>query len=154
MDFVGGLPDTSVVIAQLLRNQTDIGNAIKSYYGDAAGGALTTLLQSHINDAVAVLKTSKAGNAQATKTAEAAFYANGVQIAMFLHAASPRYWSLGAMETMMRTHLNQVIGLAVDQLTGHYSAAVSLYGAYIDHLLNMADMLSSGIELQFPADFT
>ena len=73
---------------------------------------------------------------------------------MFLHAANPRYWSLGAMETMMRTHLNQVIGLAVDQLTGHYAAAVSLYGAYIGHLLNMADMLSSGIELQFPADFT
>ena len=65
---------------RLLGNQTDIGNAIKPYYGDAAGGALTTLLQSHINDAVAVLKAAKSGNAQATKTAEAAFYANGVQI--------------------------------------------------------------------------
>jgi hypothetical protein len=154
VDFVGGLPDTPIVIAQLLGNQVDIGNAVKPYYGDAAGTALTKLLQSHINDAVAVLKAAKSGDTKATTTAETAFYANGVQVAQFLHSANPTYWSLGVMETMMRVHLNQVIGLATDQLTGHYSVGVALYGAYIAHLLDMADMLSSGIEQQFPTRFS
>lgn len=154
VDFVGGLPDTPLVIARLLRNQVDIGNAVKPYYGAKAGDELTALLRAHINDAVATLEAAKSGSASATARAKAAFYANGNQIAHFLHAANPRYWPLRAMQTMMRIHLNQVVGLAVDQLEGHYAAAITLYDAYIHHILvGMADMLSSGIIRQFPARF-
>ena len=31
-----GLPDTDATTQRLLANQTDIGNAVKAYYGDAA----------------------------------------------------------------------------------------------------------------------
>jgi hypothetical protein len=37
VDFVGGLPDTNLVVARLLRNQVDIGNAVKPDYGAAEG---------------------------------------------------------------------------------------------------------------------
>jgi hypothetical protein len=57
------------------------------------------------------------------------------------------------MQTMMRIHLNQVVVLAVEQREGNYAAAISLYSRYIDHILNMADMLSTGIIQQFPARF-
>ena len=153
VDFVGGLPDTKLVIGQLLQNQTDIGNAVKPYYGAKGGAQLTTLLKAHINDAVAVLQAAKSGDASAVAKAKAAFYANGNQVASFLHTANPDHWTLGAMKTMMRVHLNQVIALAVDQLEGQYPAAIRLYGVYIDHILDMADMLSSGIVQQFPARF-
>lgn len=153
VDFVGGLPDTPLVIARLLHNQTDIGNAVKPYYGRKAGNQLTVLLKAHINAAVAVLKAAKSGDSHAIATAKAAFYANGNQVAAFLHAANPHHWSLGAMKTMMRIHLNQVIALAVDQLEGHYAAAVREYDVYIGHIIDMADMLSSGIIEQFPARF-
>ena len=153
VDFVGGLPDTPLVIARLLQNQTDIGNAVKPYYGAKAGNELTALLKGHINAAVALLKAAKSGDASATAKAKAAFYANGNQVARFLHATNPRHWSRGAMQTMMRIHLNQVVSLAVDQLEGHYAAAISLYNVYIGHILDMADMLSTGIMQQFPAQF-
>jgi len=153
VDFVGGLPDTNAVVGRLLENQTEIGNAVKPYYGAKAGDELTTLLKAHINDAVAVLKAAKSGSAAATAQAKSAFYANGDQVASFLHAANPSHWSLGAMKTMMRIHLNQVIALAVDQLKGSYSAAIREYNVYIGHILDMADMLSSGIMQQFPARF-
>ena len=153
VDFVGGLPDTNLVVARLLQNQTDIGNAVKPYYGAKGGDELTTLLKAHINAAVAVLKAAKSGNASAVAKAKAAFYANGNQIASFLHSANPAHWSLDAMKSMMRIHLDQVVALAGDQLNGHYGAAIRLYDVYIDHILDMADMLSEGIMRQFPGRF-
>lgn len=153
VDYVGELPDATLAINRLLQNQVEIGNAVKPYYGAKGGAALTKLLKEHIDDAVAVLVAAKSGDAAATAKAKAAFYANGNEVAAFLHAANPKHWSLQDMRTMMRIHLNQVVGLAVDQLTGHYSAAIRLYGAYIDHLLGMADMLSEGIVQQFPGRF-
>jgi hypothetical protein len=153
VDFVGGLPDTNLVVGRLLQNQVDIGNAVKPFYGTKGGNALTTLLQAHINAAVDVLKDAKSGDAAATTMAEAAFYANGNQVAAFLHSANPKHWPLKAMRTMMRSHLNQVLALAVDQLKGHYKAAIGEYDVYIGHILDMADMLSTGIMQQFPARF-
>ena len=155
VDYVAGNPDTTAVIATLLRNQVDIGNAVKPYYGSAGGRALTKLLTTHINDAVATLQAAKAGDAAATKKASAAFYANGNQIAGFLHKANPENWPLGELQTMMRIHLDQVIGLAVDQIKGKYNASIALYKSYIDHLnVGMADMLSNGIIEQFPSKFS
>ena len=153
VDFVGGLPDTHLVVKRLLQNQGDIGNAVKPYYGARAGNHLTALLNGHINAAVGVLKAAKSGDLAAVSTATAKFYANGNQVAGFLHTANPRHWSLGAMRTMMRPHLNQVVALAADQLKGHYVAAITLYDRYIGHILDMADMLSTGIMQQFPARF-
>jgi hypothetical protein len=154
VDFVGGLPETNLVVARLLRNQVDIGNAVKPYYGARGGAALTKLLKEHIDDAVAVLAAAKEGDASKVAAAKAAFYANGNQIASFLHTANPKFWPLTAMRTMMRVHLDQVVELAVDQLQGKYAAAIRLYDVYIDHILvGMADMLSSGIIEQFPNRF-
>ena len=155
VDYVAGNPDTNAVVATLLQNQVDIGNAVKTYYGAAGGKALTKLLTTHINDAVAVLKAAKAGDVAATKKASAAFYANGNQIAGFLHKANPGNWPLAALQSMMRIHLNQVIGLAVDQIKGKYNASIALYRSYINHLdVGMADMLSNGIIKQFPSKFS
>jgi hypothetical protein len=154
VDFVGGLPDTPNVIRHLQRNQVNIGNAIKPFYGSKAGDELTSLLHQHITDAVNCVVAAKAGDQAKLQAAEKAFFANGNQIARFLHAANPRFWSLPAMKTMMRIHLNQVLALAVDQIKGHYTANIRLYGVYIHHLLfGMADMLSNGIMEQFPGKF-
>jgi hypothetical protein len=153
VDFVGGLADTQFAINRLLHNQTEIGDAVKPFYGRGAGNRLTALLKGHIDAAVAVLEAAKAGDADATAKATAAFHANGDRIARFLHAANPRHWRLHAMRRMMRIHLDQVVALAVDQLQGRYGAAVDLYDRYIGHILDMADMLSTGIMRQFPARF-
>jgi hypothetical protein len=153
VDFVGGLPDTQLVVGRLLQNQADIGRAVAPYYGAKAARELTTLLKAHINAAVALLEAAKGGDQAAIAKAKSAFYANGNQVARFLHSANPRHWSLPAMRTMMRIHLDQVVALAVDQLEGKYGAAIHLYGTYIRHILDMADMLSTGIVQEFPGRF-
>ena len=153
VSFAANTPELPATQARLLRNQTDIGNAIKPYYGRAAGNQLTTLLREHITGAVVVLQAAKAGDTAALAAAKDAWYANGQEIADFLNAANPRNWPRATLRSMMRTHLDQTIQEAVSQLTGDYAASVRTYDEIEDHILTMADALSSGIVAQFPRRF-
>ena len=153
VSFAANTPELPATQARLLRNQTDIGNAIKPYYGRAAGNQLTTLLREHITGAVVVLQAAKAGDTAALAAAKDAWYANGREIADFLNAANPRNWPRATLRSMMRTHLDQTIQEAVAQLTGDYAASVRTYDEIEDHILTMADTLSSGIVAQFPRRF-
>ena len=62
VSFAHDLPDLPATQARLLNNQEDIGNAIRPYYGRAAGNQLTALLNEHIVGAVALLAAAKAGD--------------------------------------------------------------------------------------------
>jgi hypothetical protein len=151
--FVGNLPDLQAQEQTLLRNQVDIGNAVKPYYGRRAGNQLTKLLKEHILGAVNVLVAAKSGDKNQIAQAQAAWSANGRQIADFLHKADPRFLSRTAARRMMRIHLQQVIEQAVDELSGNYAASANAFEPYIRHILDMADMISGGIIRQFPQRF-
>jgi hypothetical protein len=153
VSFVGNLPNLPAAEQVLLDNQVKIGNAVKPYYGRAAGNQLTALLKDHILGAVDVLVAAKSGDANKLNQAEAAWYANGRRIADFLHAANPRFLSRAAARKMMKVHLDQVIEQAVDELRGDYTAGARAFAPYIGHILEMADMISGGIIRQFPARF-
>jgi hypothetical protein len=154
VSFVGNLPNLPAEEQVLLHNQVDIGNAVKPYYGKAAGNKLTKLLKAHILGAVNVLVAAKSGNKSKLAKAEADWFANGRQIADFLHAANPRFLSRSAARRMMNIHLNQVIQQGVDELTGRYAADARAFGPYIRHILDMADMISAGIIRQSPGKFS
>jgi len=153
VSFVGNLPNLPAAEQVLLHNQVEIGNAVKPYYGRAAGNRLTTLLKTHILGAVDVLVAAKSGDPDRLSHAEAKWYANGRQIADFLHAANPRFLSRAAARQMMKEHLDQVIEQAVDELKADYAGSARAFGPYIQHILDMADMISGGIIRQFPARF-
>jgi len=53
------LPDTAEALQRLLRNQDEIGEAVKPYYGDAAGTQLASLLRNHIQLAGKTLMAAK-----------------------------------------------------------------------------------------------
>src|SRR3954452_20643700 len=151
--FAAGDKDLQATETRLLRNQTDIGNAIKPYYGAKAGRQLTALLKDHITGAVALLVAAKNGDNAAIAKAKAAWYANGNQIADFLAKANPHNWPRKTMRPMMKEHLDVTLKEAVDELTGKYAASVRDYESIHHHILAMADGLSNGIIRQFPARF-
>lgn len=153
VSFAGGLPDLQATEARLLANQVDIGNAIKPYYGRAAGNRLTALLKEHILGAVALLQAAKSGDQSQIAKASSAWYANANQIADFLSAANPRSWPRKTMRAMMKTHLDQTLAEAQHRLQGNFAADIRDYEAVHRHILEMADTLSSGIMRQFPQRF-
>ena len=153
VSFAAGLPDFDQTAARLLRNQDDIGNAIKPYYGRRAGNQLTALLKEHIGGAVGLLMAAKAGDDAAFATAKRAWYANGREIARFLNAASPRFLPLAEVRRMMRGHLDQTLVEASHRLSGDYAADIRDYELVHRHILMMADAISGAIIKQFPGRF-
>jgi hypothetical protein len=150
---VDDLPDLSVATDRLLRNQDDIGDAIKPFYGDAAGEQLSALLREHILGAGTLLSAAKEGDSTAVEAAASAWYANANEIAAFLSAANPDNWPLDEMEAMMRDHLDLTLAEAVARLEGRYADDAAAYDRIHGQILHMADMLSDGIVAQFPAKF-
>jgi hypothetical protein len=153
VDFAAGLPDLKTAEARLLRNQADIGNAIKPYYGAAAGNELTRLLRTHILEAVPVLVAAKAGDKAKLDRALATWYANAHEIAVFLSRANPQSWPLAMTDAMMKRHLALTTAEAAARLQGRWAADVAAYDRVHAEILQMAEMLSSGIIRQFPRRF-
>jgi hypothetical protein len=153
VSFAADLPDTDATAQHLLQNQTDLGNAIKPFYGDAAGDQLTGLLREHILIAADLLKAAKVGDSAGVADAQARWYANADEIAAFLHAANPDEWPLDEMQLMMRTHLDLTLAEAVARLQGDWPADIAAYEQVHQEILQMADMLSTGIIHQFPKQF-
>jgi hypothetical protein len=150
---VADLPDLQVTTDRLLQNQVDIGKAVKPFYGKAAGNQLTDLLTQHILTAADLLAAAKAGDTAAFDQAKQDWYANARQIAMFLHDANPKNWPLADLRSMMKTHLDLTLQEVSDQLGGNYAASIADYDAVETEILEMADVLSSGIIAQFPKKF-
>jgi hypothetical protein len=147
------LPDKDLTAGRLLKNQEDIGDAIKPFYGEAAGDQLTALLKDHIVTAAEVLTAAKAGDAAALNEANKRWYANANDIAAFLNSANPENWPLEEMQAMMKSHLDLTLEEASARLNGDYEADIAAYDKIHAQILEMADMLSMGIVHQFPKRF-
>lgn len=145
-------PDTSFAAERLLKNQEDIGDAIKPYYGDEAGDQLTSLLKDHILIAVDLLEAAKAGDAEAVEEIEAKWYDNGDDIATFLSEANPN-WTKEEMVSMINEHLSLTKTEAVARLTGDYATDVQTFDALYVHAVSMADGFTIGIVKQFEDEF-
>ena len=153
VSFFEDLPDLQATTDRLLQNQVDMGDAVKPFYGKAAGNALTALLEEHILTAAELLAAAKAGDSAALEEASDLWYANAREIARFLHDANPDNWPLRDLRAMMKTHLDLTLREASHQLSGDFAASVADYDAVEAEIIDMADMLSSGIVAQFPNTF-
>jgi hypothetical protein len=150
--LVDNLPGTDQAVKRLLKNQDDIGNAIKPIYGTDAGNKLTALLHDHITISADVVKAAKASNNSVLDAANKKWFANADDISAFLSKANPN-WKLDDMKKMMHEHLKLTTDEAVARIKKDYDADIAAYDKVHNEILEMADMLSDGIIKQFPEKF-
>lgn len=150
----GELADFDVAVGRLLRNQEDIRNAIKPFYGDAAGNELTRLLMDHIAIAGELLVAARTGDAVTQSAAGDRWYRNADDIAGFLAKANPEHWPQAEMTKMMRDHLDLTLEEAKARLTGDWAGDVAAYDKVVTEILKMSDMLADGIVAQFAGRFS
>jgi hypothetical protein len=153
ISLTGDTPDTEASVGRLLQNQTDIGDAIKPFYGEAAGDELTRLLREHILIAADLIAAARAADETAVADAQSRWTANADEIAAFLAGANPRSWDLDEMKAMLHEHLRLTANEAIARIQGDWAADVAAYDQIHLQALGMADMLSNGIIEQFPSRF-
>jgi hypothetical protein len=154
VDAAAGSADKAATTERLLRNQTDIGNAVAQFYGRSAGDKLTALLKDHILIAANIVTAAKAGDNAKVASENKRWHENATDIAKFLHGANPKNWPEPTLQSALFTHLDQTNSEATHELKGDYAASIKDYDGAMDHMLMVADILTKGIEAQFPSKFS
>ena len=88
----------------------------------------------------------------ALRQAVTAWNGNAKDIAYFLAKANPA-WDRHDMRDMMASHITTTIGYAGDVLAGDREGAIASFDNAEAHMIEMADMLSDGLIVQFPERF-
>ena len=155
-DFIisdlSSLEDKDLVLERLLKNQDDIGDSIKPYYGEEAGNKLSALLREHITIGGQVINAAKSGNKDDLEKTNKLWYENADKIADFLSTANPNY-SNKTLKDMLHKHLEFVTAQVLDRLNKDWKADISSYDKGEDHMIMFADTLIDGIIKQFPKKF-
>jgi hypothetical protein len=149
---IAGLEDQEPVLARLLKNQADLGNAIKPFYGEAAGNELGQLLREHIQIGGQVVAAAKSGNQADFKKYNAAWHKNADDITNFLTKANPNY-NKKELNEMLYMHLKLITDGVVAKLNKDWRANIEALDKNEEHLLHMSDAIADGIIKQFPNKF-
>lgn len=152
LSIVFDLPDLDLVTNRLLRNPKDFEALLMPLYGDSAASRFEELLTSHLTIAAQLVSAAKAGDARAAADVEQMWYANADEIAVFLGRINP-YWSMQQWQTMLYEHLALTKTEAVNILTGKYAEGISVFDQIEMQALEMADVMTYGIVMQFPDVF-
>jgi hypothetical protein len=149
---LGGLEDAGPIAERLLRNQDDIGNAIKPIYGDDAGTKLAGLLRAHILIAADIVTAAKNGDNAGVGKGQERWKKNADDIATFLAGANPN-WPLPTLKELLYKHLDYTTAEVVSRLKKDWAADIQAYDKGHAHMLMFADALTDGIVKQFPKKF-
>ena len=152
MSAISGLPEQQRVLERLLKNQDDIGNAYKPYYGEAAGNKVAVLLREHIIIAGQLVEAAKTGNQPAAAKLNRQWHRNADDIARYLSKVNP-YWNENVLKDMLYTHLKLINDQVVFRLKKDWDAEIRAIDVNEEHMLHLADILSGGIAKQFPKKF-
>ncbi len=149
---VAGIENTGKVAERLLKNQDDIGNAIKPIYGEAAGNKLAALLRDHILIAADIVTAAKAGDNEGVAKGQKRWIANADDIAVLLSGANPN-WKVDDLKNMLYKHLATTTSEVVARIKKDWPAEIAAYDEGHAHMMMFADVLTNGIVKQFPDKF-
>jgi len=153
VSVLGNLKDVVPVAKRLLKNQDDIGNAIKPYYGEAAGKKLSSLLRNHILITSQVIQAANDNNKELLNDVESKWKANADEIAEFLSATNSD-WSKREIADMLHQHLALTTAEITSRLSMSWQDDIDSYDRNHAHMLGFSDMLTNGITKQFPEKFS
>lgn len=150
--IIDELEGTQQTIERLLRNQDEIGDFYKPYYGSVFGNKLASLLREHIVIAGELVTAAKNGEQEEVERLNKLWYKNGDAIVDLISDANPHI-DKARLSEMFDTHLQQVFNIAAARLNKDWEGEIIAFDVGKNHLIHMADYLAKGIIKQFPDRF-
>src|SRR3989338_5130343 len=147
------LDDVEPVEHKLVKNQEQIGNTIKPYYGGMAGNRLAVLLREHIVIAVEIVRAVKANDQDALRNVQERGRENADAIANLLARAKNPLWDKPSLTEVFYKHLEYVTMQVDYRLKKDWASEIRAYDDGLQHVLLLADILAKGIVQQFPKKF-
>ncbi len=144
--------DQKQVLTRLLKNQEDIGNAIKPVYGEQAGNQLTVLLKEHIVIAGKIVDAAKRNDTASVNKLNKEWYKNADEIAAFLSNSNPNLKN-EELKELLYMHLKLVTDDVVASVQKNWSNRITSIDEGVSHIILMSDAISSGVVKQFPDKF-
>ncbi|MGE7920781.1 hypothetical protein ACQKM9_17860 [Viridibacillus sp. NPDC093762] len=152
ISIVFGLPDLPFVQERLLQNATDLGNSLRPYYGDQIADRYAELMKEHLVIAAQLVTAAVKGDTKTVDAKEKEWYRNADEIIAFLSSINP-YINKEELRKMFYSHLALTKNEAVSMIQKNYKLSIEVFNKIEAEALEMADMISSAIIMQFPYRF-
>ncbi|WP_445678061.1 hypothetical protein [Psychrobacillus sp. FSL H8-0484] len=150
--LVFNLPDLQPVQERLLRNAPDMGNSIRPFYGDQIADRYTALIKEHLIIAAELVTAAIKGDTKTAEEKEKEWYRNADDIVKFLSSINP-YINREELKKMFYSHLALTKNEAVNMIQKNYKGSIDVFDRIEKEALEMADMISKAIIMQFPQSF-
>ena len=148
----GGLPDTEALARRMQQNADDIAGTLALYYSDGAGARLGTLFRTHamlFTDAVTMAKKNEKDEMSSVQDK---LELNGREAVAFLCSLNPN-WDEATLRAEFEEHVNHENDELTARVSQDWPGDLTAWGDAQNQILKLADMLSAGIERQFPDRF-
>ncbi len=147
LSIMGNTPDKAATLDRLMKNQDDIGAEFAKFYGTETGNKLAELLKNHEKAAGEYIEASlKKEDVEAKLKAMLA----GVDpIAEFLSRINP-HWPLSTMHDMWHKHIDLIHESIDDRLQQKWVDDINTWDQVFDEGMQLADLLTEGLDKQFP----
>jgi hypothetical protein len=150
---IGGLRDTGAVQDRLMKNQDDMSNMIKGYYGDDAGTKLSSLLHDSVNNVVGVVQAAKGKNQKALSDAQAKATGTADEIASFFANVNTNL-NKDDVSASLHKQLDFITAQANARVKKDWKSDIDAYDQGEDEALKLSDMMVDAIAKQYPDKFS
>jgi hypothetical protein len=145
LSSLADLQDKETAFLRLAKHQSDIGNAVKSVLGEAAGEKLTALLKDRVQIAADLIAANKANDSAKKADMVKKLQANSDDIGTFLTGVNPQAWPDQVVKGVLREHTDLLISAIDARVRQDWNADMTAFEKSRAQIRLMADLMANGL---------
>ena len=150
--IIDSVPGKDQALWRLTKNQDDICELLKPFFGDEQKAVLAELFYSYMNFEIEVIKASMTDSVLA-KEALSQWHKSTNEIASFLHKQNPK-WMLKDLKEVMNTQVEMTYQAIRQRVIRDFDLEVIAFDKMIKNGNKVSNMFSQGIIYQYPQKFS
>lgn len=146
------LPDLEKLKARLAKNQEDLAEEFKAFYGEEGSEKWTALLKKHAALTEEIIKTLAKGTQEQFLEVNAQWEASAEEMAEFIRGRCPKLLKED-LNNLFFKQMNAVSGQVNARLKKDWDSDFAYYDKALAGILTLADTMAEGVIAQFPKRF-